>query len=724
MRGRSCTRLGIGLLLAACLGLGAAPPAFAQKVPISFDDFHGFTGTVDYLQKAAAAYPEITRLVEIGRSTLDRPIYVLIITNKQTGTTIDKHVSLRNMRKENIQNVTPMESHHGKPGHWIDGGTHGNEYTGTEVCLYTIDKLLTGYGSDDGITRLVDENTFYICPVVNPDGVYNSVEGGISQRQNSMMEDNDGDGRINEDGPEDLNGDGIISQFRYPDPEGRYLKSEKDPRVMIRLGRGESPPENGERYSVVLEGADNDGDGRQGEDPERGIDLNRNYPEGWFRDDGFRGGSGFYPSSAPETRAILEYFTNNTNILMVQSFHTSGGFTYRPFARWPDSRIHAKDLGVYDRVMGKKYLELIEEEVPEDWKAASVDDTGLRDQRPRQQPPRRTRTEGVQQSPGRSQSEAQQPRGWRHPYNDRQNRPYGYGIFMDWAYGQFGAYAMSTELWNWRRDTKNLPGFAGEDDRALWEAAYITYQEQAFGGMAFLPWSPFTHPQLGEGELGGWVSKYRSSNAIPGDSLRHVCDTHYRFELYKATLLPRIEITEASADVLYTTDNAGGVQAERIGDTFTVNKSGNGGKYKIVQVRATIKNTGKLATHVARGPELAGNREDAVWLLGDRDKLSYLHGSAWMQLGVIDGTMEIPGYEPDETSAAASRQMRGSRPGMMPGMPMVFQRGVRLMPQPEIDQTGNTREVTWLVAMEGDFPLKVIVTSQKGGTQVRELSIR
>jgi hypothetical protein len=39
-------------------------------------------------------------------------------------------------------------------------------------------------------------------------------------------------------------------------------------------------------------------------------------------------------------------------------------------------------------------------------------------------------------------------------------------------------------------------------------------------------------------------------------------------------------------------------------------------------------------------------------------------------------------------------------------------------------QTGNTREVTWLVSIEGNSPLKVVLTSQKGGTVVRELTVR
>jgi hypothetical protein len=37
--------------------------------------------------------------------------------------------------------------------------------------------------------------------------------------------------------------------------------------------------------------------------------------------------------------------------------------------------------------------------------------------------------------------------------------------------------------------------------------------------------------------------------------------------------------------------------------------------------------------------------------------------------------------------------------------------------------TANRREVRWLVAIEGDSPLKVVVSSQKGGTKVKELGV-
>jgi hypothetical protein len=637
-------RLGLTSALAALLLLGAGGPAEAQRVRIDFNDYHGYDGTVDYIKDVADEYPNITELLEVGGSNMGRAMYVLVISNMRTGTTIDQHVPLRNMRKEGIENVTPMKPYQGKPGIWIDGGTHGNEYTGTEVTLYIIDKLVSGYGSDDTITRLIDENTFFICPIVNPDGVYNSVDRGISQRQNSMEQDDDGDGRINEDGPDDLNGDGLITSFRYRDPEGQYVQDENDPRIMIRIGRGEEPPQGAERWSVISEDRDNDGDGESGEDPERGIDVNRNFPEGWWRDDNSQGGSGFYPGSSPEAHAVLEFFTNHTNILLVQSFHTSGGFTYRPFARWPDDQLHAKDLGVYDRIMGPKYKELHGEDSTETL--------------------------------------------WRHPYNDDQNRPYGYGIFIDWAYAEFGAYSMTTELWNWQRDTRGLPGYNGEEDRGIWYRALLENPGAVSEETLFVPWRSFNHPQHGQGEIGGFVSKYVGGNALPGESLLHVADIHWQFELFKAGLLPRLEIADASAQVLTTADDG----------------------TRVVKVTATVRNDGALATHVARGTELAGNREDAIWLLGDRDRIKYLQGSAWQALGVLEGTMEIPGYTPRPTGPSQE------------GPQGFF--GQQGPPEAHVEGSGNTRTITWLISMEGNVPLKLVLTSQKGGTRVQNLTVR
>ena len=694
---RLCLSFGIGI----CLILGGVSDSAAQKVPISFNDFHGYTGSVQYLKDVAAAYPDITELIEIGKSNMGRPIYVLVISNMSTGTTIDAHVELRNMRKEGVNNVQPMKPYQGKPGHWMDGGTHGNEFTGTEVCLYIIDKLVSGYGSNPEITGLIDKNVFYVCPTVNADGVFNSVERDIPQRQNSMMVDNDGDGKINEDGPDDMNGDGHITQFRYKDPNGRYVIDDVDPRYMVQLGRDETTTK--QRYSILRqEDIDNDGDGERGEDPERGFDINRNYPEGWFRDDGLPGGTGTYPGSSNETHAIMEYFTNHTNILMAQNFHTSGGFTYRPMGTAPSTSMAPRDVAVYDFIMGKKYLELNGLPVPEAWqKPDSLD---------------RFKAELRRTSQNRYAIERgyEMPTGWIHGWREEQDRRYGYGMVIDWMYMQFGAYSMTTELWSSRRDMKGIPQFTGEDANLQRERALLKYQDEQFGGNFFIDWTPFRHPELGDGEIGGWIPKYRGNNAFPGETLIGVCEIHWQFELFKANLLPEVVISDAQANVLYTTDNAIDAVVEKQGDQFTIKKGETNGKYKVVKVTAVVENVGKLATQLERGARLAGNREDAVWLIGDRDKMTFLQGTPVQRIGVLEGTMPIPGFE----QPAEQREAR--RPGARRGQPA----GERQAAQEAQPRTGSKREVTWLVAIEGDFPLKIVVTSQKGGTKVKEITIR
>jgi hypothetical protein len=680
------------LISAAVLALAlAVPGAAASKVPIAFDDYHGYTGTVAYLKQVAAAYPRLSELVEIGKSGLGRPIYVLVITNMDTGTTIDRHVELRRSRNLEVKTPPPAKPYLGKPGQWIDGGTHGNEYTGTEVCLYIIDKLVGGYGSDPEITRILDAKTIYVCPIVNPDGVFNSVEREISQRGN-------GDSGRGPNAPRDLDGDGHITQFRFKDPKGLFVPDDQDPRLMVRLMPSDTTDKV--RYTVVTEGAKPPAGPRTaGESGSLNIDVNRNFPEGWWTDEGLPGGTGDYPTSSPEARALVEFAVNHRNILMVQNFHTSGGFTYRVPGTSSDATLAPKDVAVYDFVMGKKYLEILGEPLPEAWT------------NPERLAEIKARMRGSIRNKYALERGYEMPRAWIMGYNEERDTRYGFGMVIDWWYQQYGAYATCTELWN---PVKDIPDFekvvgpapAASDPAArLWqEKALLKYQDAKNGGKLFIAWKPFKHPELGEGEIGGWIPKYRG-NALPGDPLRGVCEKHWKFELFRAGLLPQVVISQAQARVLA--------------------ESGKG-RTKVVEVTAVIENTGPLATQVARGAQLNGNREDVVWLVGDRDKVKILQGGAWQRLGVMEGTLKLPG-----PAAAPSGQRGGAAaaapPGLMmqgmPGMPG-GQRGRGGQQSQEPAQTGPRREVRWLVSVEGDSPLKVVATSEKGGTAVKELAVR
>lgn len=78
-----------------------------------------------------------------------------------------------------------------EPQLFFNSTIHGDEITGFILMLRLIDHLLSNYGTDDEITKLVNTTQIYINPLLNPDGTYAGGNNTVSDatRYNANYKD-------------------------------------------------------------------------------------------------------------------------------------------------------------------------------------------------------------------------------------------------------------------------------------------------------------------------------------------------------------------------------------------------------------------------------------------------------------------------------------------------------------------------------------------------------
>ena len=195
-------------------------------------------------------------------------------------------------------------------------------------ALLAIDALASGYASNPDYKRQLDSTVFYIVPRLNPDAAEEYFAALRTGRRTTFTPyDDDNDGRIDEDGPEDLNKDGLITMMRVKDPDGPYTVLADDSRVMKR-----AEPQKGEAggWSIYWEGIDNDGDGFYNEDGAGGADLDRNFQHQYPY---FAPDAGRHMVSESETRALLDFAIKHRNIAGVLTFGASDNLVSAPAGR-------------------------------------------------------------------------------------------------------------------------------------------------------------------------------------------------------------------------------------------------------------------------------------------------------------------------------------------------------------------------------------------------------
>ena len=334
---RSTLLLMLALLLVASFAT-AAPPAVYQpigapsdpKVVARWNYYRNYSEATGLLKQLAAAHPEICRLQSLGKSYDGREMWVMTITD-QTG------------------------DEKSKPGFWIDGGIHANEIQSVDVVLYTAWFLCESHGRNDFINRLLRERVLYLMPMMSPDSRDAHMAAANTQhtpRTGQRPFDDDADGLVDEDPPEDLNGDGSISNMLVRDPNGGLKRHPKHRGLFVDLDPEDWERTDIERFtSLGPEGYDNDGDGRVNEDGDGYYDPNRDWAWQW-QPSRIQFGSHRYPFSIGENRLVADFVIKHPNIAGAQSYHNTGGMLLRgPGSKtdsWP-----GEDLRVYDK-LGKR----------------------------------------------------------------------------------------------------------------------------------------------------------------------------------------------------------------------------------------------------------------------------------------------------------------------------------------------------------------------------------
>jgi hypothetical protein len=159
------------------------------------------------------------------------------------------------------------------------------------------------------------KQTWYILPVLNPDA-HNRYFDKVKWEnpRNTLKVNDDQDDAVDEDGPNDLNNDGYITEMRVRDPQGTWVVDETDPRLMRKADRTK-----GEKgiYSLYQEGIDFDGDGLYNEDPEGGVNTGINFPH-LFK--AFNPSGGAWPGSTPEVYGVMKFIFSHPEIAATFTF--------------------------------------------------------------------------------------------------------------------------------------------------------------------------------------------------------------------------------------------------------------------------------------------------------------------------------------------------------------------------------------------------------------------
>lgn len=436
----------------------------------AFDRYLRYDELTQWLHDTAASNPNLVTVESYGKSFEGRDLWLATITDSATG------------------------AHDTKPAHWVDANIHSVEVTAGVAALCLIHRLVSGFGTDPTITRAVQTRTFYVVPRVNPDGVEWALADTPQFRRSSTRPWPWRDAHL---APglqvADIDGDGRIVMMRISDPNGAWMASADDPRIMVPVpadGTSAAVP----RYRLLREGRiiDHDGFTIPVTGPPEQLDMNRNFPAQWGTS---VYGSGDHPLSEPEIDALVRAIVARPNICGYNAYHTAAGALLRPSSVKADAALPQLDVWVWKQ-FGQRGTELT------GYPAHSVFEDFTFDK-------------SVTMS----------------------------GASDDWVYEHLGIYGWTTEFWDVVRAAtgqehrSTLFWYLGPTDED--QLAVLRWADEHHPEM-HVTWHPFDHPQLGPVELGGWDEMCSWDNP-PLTRLAAEVERHPDFAVFQALAAPCVE---------------------------------------------------------------------------------------------------------------------------------------------------------------------------------------
>ena len=420
-------------------------------------------------------------------------------------------------------------------------------------------------------------------PRVNPDAAeryFADVRDG--RRRNMRPDDLDRDGAIDEDPPNDLNGDGLITMMRVTkDPdEWDRMADEAEGRLDV-----EPDHDKGQRaeFTLYVEGIDDDGDGDFNEDPLGGVDLNMNFMHGYQE---HADGAGPHQVSEPESLALLKFMLDHQNVAIVLVYGLQDNLSKPPdgsgtYPSGAPKNVNSEDVGLY-KFVSERFTEITGlKKVPSvksdgtffDWAYAQFGVPAFTTPlwtRPEPEKKEEPKPEKDEEEDNPSDAPADDDAPTDTGGDDSGLTPSAVGDISQETLDELRAAAegrgmeISDEMISQLTPTM-VEGFArragieirrvkkasgGDSAQNKEETAWLTYSDELRDGTGFVAWQPFDHPDLGEVEIGGWAPYFKTNP--PAGEVRGIAEKQLEFLLDLGGRFPDVSLAEPEVTRLAT----------------------------------------------------------------------------------------------------------------------------------------------------------------------------